>query len=136
MTIRIDEHRRILLCKLFLCMFEYDDFGSGGGDPESESGLESDTDQIADEYDEKNKNNSGGNVSGNSRSGNSTSKILSILKELGYSTNQSNRAPERDVEFFEHILRDAMPGDVARQESRNFFDLRKQLIPTLLLVGT
>lgn len=29
------------------------------------------------------------------------------LKAVGYSSNQSERAPERDAEFFEHIFRDA-----------------------------
>lgn len=32
------------------------------------------------------------------------------LRLLGYSTNQSHRAPERDAQFFEFLLRDAMVG--------------------------
>lgn len=31
----------------------------------------------------------------------------SCLHKLGYATNQSHRAPERDAEFFEYLLRDA-----------------------------
>jgi hypothetical protein len=29
------------------------------------------------------------------------------LRAVGYSSNQSHRAPERDAEFFEHLFRDA-----------------------------
>ena len=29
------------------------------------------------------------------------------LRTVGYSSNQSDRAPERDAEFFEHLFRDA-----------------------------
>ena len=29
------------------------------------------------------------------------------LRTVGYTSNQSERAPERDAEFFEHLFRDA-----------------------------
>jgi hypothetical protein len=32
---------------------------------------------------------------------------ISALKELGYVNNQTDRAPERDFEFFEFLLRDS-----------------------------
>lgn len=32
------------------------------------------------------------------------------LRTVGYSSNQSDRVPERDAEFFEHLFRDANVG--------------------------
>jgi hypothetical protein len=36
------------------------------------------------------------------------------LRAVGYSSNQSHRAPERDAEFFEHLFRDANVSSGAR----------------------
>jgi hypothetical protein len=33
--------------------------------------------------------------------------VISALGEAGYKTNQTSRAPERDKEFFEFLMRDA-----------------------------
>ncbi len=34
-------------------------------------------------------------------------RVAALLQELGYATNQTHHAPERDVEYLDHIFRDA-----------------------------
>lgn len=54
------------------------------------------------------------------------------LKDLGYRTNQSDRAPERDAEFFAHLFRDAISptgasgGSALKEESESFTAQRLQ----------
>lgn len=47
-------------------------------------------------------------------------QAAAILRQLGYQTNQSNRAPERDAEFFEYIFRDASQRRKAQQEGNDY----------------
>eukprot|EP01041_Mallomonas_annulata_P003085 gene3085-6052_t len=51
--------------------------------------------------------------------------VSAALRDVGYSTNQSDRAPERDAEFFEFLFRDATPRKAALSETMAYFDKRK-----------
>jgi len=48
------------------------------------------------------------------------------LQVLGYKNNQSERAPERDAEFFEYLFRDANPRGVSQKEAKEFTEKREQ----------
>ena len=80
---RIADKRRVLFCRLFLAMFQFDDVLTPDADDES----------------------SGGNT--NSANSDNSSTVAELLRELGYSNSQSDNVPQRDAEFFEHLFRDA-----------------------------
>ena len=42
-----------------------------------------------------------------------------VLRELGYATNQTHRAPERDAEFFSYLFRDAVGNRQRIAQDRN-----------------
>ena len=97
MTIRIEEARRILFCRLFLAMFEYDEVPFTQGTPHKAK-----------------------NSGGQGASGRTSKRIASILAKLDYCNTQSKSNPQRDVEFFDHIFRDATPGSKAQAEHLAF----------------
>jgi len=48
------------------------------------------------------------------------------LKELGYENNQDERAPERSLQFFAHLMRDTGGVAAAKEESKAFAESRKK----------
>jgi predicted unusual protein kinase regulating ubiquinone biosynthesis (AarF/ABC1/UbiB family) len=48
------------------------------------------------------------------------------LREIGYVTSQSDEHPERDVEFFEFLMRDTGSRDSQRADAEEFFKKRKE----------
>lgn len=80
----------MLFCKLFLALYEYDD-----------EVLDQDVDDTE-------------ATAGSDESMPSTAKVAEILRQLGYSTSQTHRAPDRDVQFFEHLFRDATVSDAVQ----------------------
>lgn len=109
MMIRIEEARRILFCRLFLAMFEYDEVPySRGMDTPAKAQSKAQARSSA-----------------KSHSGQASKKIASILAKLDYCNTQSESNPQRDVEFFDHIFRDATSGSKAQAEHLAF-QLRKR----------
>ncbi len=53
------------------------------------------------------------------------SDARNLLKEIGFETNQTYRAAERDIEFIEFIFRDAKPKQFARSEYLAYREIRK-----------
>jgi hypothetical protein len=54
------------------------------------------------------------------------SDARNLLKEIGFETNQTHRAAERDIEFIEFIFRDAKPKQFARNEYLAYREIRKE----------
>lgn len=51
--------------------------------------------------------------------------VSEALRIVGYQTNQSDRAPERDGQFFEYFFRDANSRANSQEETKSFIEQRK-----------
>lgn len=53
-------------------------------------------------------------------------RAVEALGEIGYSTNQRNRVPERDAEFFLYLLRDVQTKASTKEEAADFSKYRNE----------